>query len=294
MPDQERGANPVSAQLWRALPQAQVAFTLVPNRRGDVVILEPFESAHVKLARARRHIDALAEMAADYLSQKPIVMVLATSPDERQQHMAVIWRLKIPGETYAVLGDAVHNLRAALDVMINDVVSLTGGQPTSATAFPFAGSAESLGKGIRSKMAGASEAARDKVRRLRPYVGGNLPLRALHDLDIRDKHSTALDVVGNVSSPSQTVRPGPHGALFLDWRELRIAPLAKYEPLLAPYSLPEGAILRGVMEDAHFELAFSEAMPLPKEPVLASLEHLWSLVDGIVGDFENEFHPSPS
>lgn len=96
-----------------------------------------------------------------------------------------------------ITGDAVHNLRASLDLMSADLAQLNG-QDRNQIKFPFSVSAAELDRQIKNKRFDlAGQDAVDLLRRqIAPYHGGNQALRNLHDLDIQDKH-TALIVNGS-------------------------------------------------------------------------------------------------
>lgn len=94
----------------------------------------------------------------------------------------------------SIVGDAVHNLRTALDLMATELVTMSGGSAKS-VYFPFGNDLADFEKQIKGKnfhRAGAD--AVDLLRTLAPYVGGNAALRGLHDLDVQDKHKTLIPV----------------------------------------------------------------------------------------------------
>src|SRR5690554_4190409 len=47
-----------------------------------------------------------------------------------------------------------------------------------------------------------SPAAIDLVRRLKPYKGGNTPIRYVHDLDVMDKHQMLFPGASTTKTPS--------------------------------------------------------------------------------------------
>ena len=79
------------------------------------------------------------------------------------------------------------NFESALDHMAADVVKSNGKSPKD-VYFPFAKDAGELDDQIkRKKFHRASHAAIAELKKLKPYKGGNITLRGLHDLDIRKK-----------------------------------------------------------------------------------------------------------
>jgi hypothetical protein len=99
-----------------------------------------------------------------------------------------------PMEIGTIVGDVVHNLRAALDLMACDLVRNGGGNPNN-VYFPFCDKPEELARKLKDKnfhRAGAR--AISLLEELKPYRGGNAALRAIHDMDVQDKHQTLIPI----------------------------------------------------------------------------------------------------
>ena len=87
----------------------------------------------------------------------------------------------------------IHNLRASLDLLASDLVKMNG-KSTRNVYFPFASSKEELDEMIiKKKFNLAGDKAVELLKSYLPYTGGNDQLRALHDLDIEDKHQKLID-----------------------------------------------------------------------------------------------------
>ncbi len=137
-----------------------------------------------------------------------------------------------------VLGDAVHNLRAALDYLISALVTSTGGEVTRRNEFPIFGistrrespsywgkindrwEADARGE-IKRKLAGAPPGTKERLKPLQPFYGTprtdpfRHPLHQLQDLSNRDKHrrlnllSRVASDVQFVDSAGKSIYPGP-------------------------------------------------------------------------------------
>ena len=109
-------------------------------------MVAPFEAPRLKLARAERHINELAAEITEYLADKPVA-VIVEQPSELKEINSCSWvtriRKPVPVALSAVIGDAIHNLRAALDLLASDVVRLNG-KDAKTVYFPFAASADLL------------------------------------------------------------------------------------------------------------------------------------------------------
>lgn len=239
----------------------------------------PFNNARLKLRRGRRHISEFEAEIASFLAREPYQIILSESrisPPRIEYHWTTHTHEAPPEELAMILGDAVHNLRVALDVLANDTVALGGNIPKG-VYFPFAKDAADLEKQIKEKMKGATPEAKEFVRTLKPYKGGNEPLRALHDLDIQDKHISPLQV-----SHSQTSAPGRVGNDGVEWQ---------YEPIQTLpdwYTPPPGDKVLGLVRWDH-EAVFEKGLPYAGKPVIGTLNDLAQLVDGVIQTFEAHF-----
>jgi hypothetical protein len=93
----------------------------------------------------------------------------------------------IPDNIPLILGDAVHNLRVALDYLACELVRSAGVEPKG-VYFPICETVERYMSEAGGKIKGMPQAAKDEIDKIRPYGGGNDGLWGLHKLDIIDKH----------------------------------------------------------------------------------------------------------
>ena len=155
----------------------------------------PFQAPRMKLDRAAQHIAAIKSDLLEYVARRPVETFPAPVPGNF--HMYGIRLLEIlPPHLPAALGDAIHNLRTALDIMACDMVRLnTGKEDVSGVYFPFARDAEGLEVLMKKRRThDAGEHVVNLVRELRPFVGGNIALRRVHDLDVLDKHTSIIRI----------------------------------------------------------------------------------------------------
>ena len=156
-------------------------------------------SARLKLQRAEHHILDLNRVAHTYYAQKPIrLMVLGEPKADRVTHF-VKENVPLPAEVPLIIGDAVHNLRSALDMLMFELVGHLARRPEN-VQFPFARRAESLESTITNREANlAGEKVVREIKRSEPYKGGNRILYAIHELDVLDKHKLITPVNRGVS-----------------------------------------------------------------------------------------------
>ncbi len=104
-----------------------------------------------------------------------------------------------PTEDAAVLiGDVLHNLRSALDILWNDVIVECGGAPTKWSRFPVRDTADELIAPLANLLKQKQieiEVQRLLLDHIKPYEAGNYSIWALDDLNIRDKHQLLIPVL---------------------------------------------------------------------------------------------------
>src|SRR5215207_1855814 len=100
---------------------------------------KPFDASKLKIKRAKRHIEELETALREYLDRRPVLAIWYAKERARKAkyQMTLFTREAPPEELSAIFGDAIHNLRVALDIMANDVVALCGTVPKG-VYFPFA------------------------------------------------------------------------------------------------------------------------------------------------------------
>lgn len=139
----------------------------------------PFEAPRWKILRARSHIHEIQAETQRW----------ANSRREEEKH-GPVWT-NIP----LAIGDAIHNLRSALDHLACDVVRLNGRNPKG-VYFPFGTDPDTLETQIVEKHFDRAPAgAIQLLREQEPWRGGRLVLREIHDLDVKDKHELIIPVM---------------------------------------------------------------------------------------------------
>jgi hypothetical protein len=152
-----------------------------------------FAASYVKLARAKHFINELESELRRYIDSKPLSPEIVSDGDGFALDVEWAGITMLPG---AIIGDTVHNLRTALDLMASELARING-NPDDDVYFPFARSPDQFEHVIKSRhFDRAGDDAVALLRTFAPYRGGNEALRGLHDLDIRDKH-TAIVPIGH-------------------------------------------------------------------------------------------------
>jgi hypothetical protein len=142
-----------------------------------------FEAARMKLRRARKHIAELEDLVTKHIAKHPIGIKpyhfrSASHPGGR------LVTPPVPPDAPVILGDIIHNTRTSLDLMASEMARKHP-KSDSGVHFPFSEDELQLTAQInRKKFDRCGPNAIALLRTLKPYKGGNLKLRALHDLDV--------------------------------------------------------------------------------------------------------------
>lgn len=154
----------------------------------------------LKIKRAKEHINDLNALIDAYLAERPMKLFITQDRKTAEKSGIVKIERPIPVNVAVILGDALHNLRTALDHLAYHLI----GRLTSSEQgihFPFAWKSDpvSVRQTIRSRqMHLAGEHVADAVQDLNFYFGGNSLLSGLHILDIADKHKLLI-AIGRVA-----------------------------------------------------------------------------------------------
>lgn len=248
-----------------------------------------------KIKRAKHHIEELTRNIDGYLSEHPFELIVRNDPSTEQRNYFIITKRVIPENFSLMIGDAVHNLRTALDVLIFSMICHSSKRPET-IQFPFSKGADSLKNVILSRQI---KAAGDRVVKaiidIRPYPGGDDLLFGLHSLDIIDKHRLIL-TVGCVAQFSVPVLKRLEPSVPIDGNgNIRFAkpsgPIITINITFA--NRAERRAFRFSEKKTEiqpaFQICFGEGQPFAFQPILAKLEELCSRVEGVIDILINEY-----
>lgn len=236
----------------------------------------PFLASRLKIQRAAQHVAELQQEIGAYIAREPVRITASLSV---AMPGYLDWQIESvespPPALPAIMGDAAHNLRAALDLLAVDLVRLNKGN-TNGVYFPFAVSAAELDRAIKDKnMHRAAPEVVDLVRALKPYSDGNVAMRHVHDLDVMDKHKAILPAIGYVKVPG--------GGLGYDQDNLSPRKLGSGTTLISwikPAPPPIGT------SAAPFKVVFSPHSPLADQDIAETFHRLVEEFSRIVDAFE--------
>ena len=159
-----------------------------------------FRGSRLKIERANHHIADIFDTLVVFSGSGIYDLRIEKDLNSRQNFVCCDVDLsKFPADRLALtIGDALHNLRSALDHLYYQVVLACGGSPTNWTRFPIRNSRESLENTIAEALEKQQINALVQeliITSIKSYQGGNSALWGLHQCNIRDKHEILIPVL---------------------------------------------------------------------------------------------------
>ena len=234
-----------------------------------------FYGPWLKVERAEHHISDLETRFRNYVSSN----VKRLRPERK--HRTLKQGRPLKPKTFdehipTILGDAVHNLRAALDHAYHIAAEANSATWSDYRRFPFHGDRQSLigsinghkGKGITP----SESVINVIVNEIQPYAGGKLNLKGLHDLDITDKHIVLIPTTSAMHIESLEFRDASgaktgSGIFGITFK----ADQSKGAEFIDTGHY--GAILNGNPQNV-FDICFSQGQPFENQSIIATLKSL--------------------
>jgi hypothetical protein len=246
------------------------------------------DRVRLKIERAKKHVRDADIAIRAFLDDKPYTIGVKPHrvPEIRHTTLYVASVKAVPDEITLMVGDAIHNLRSALDHVMWQLVEAAAGKPNRDTYFPIIVDgpkaaqqfASAIGRGEIQKI--APEALKI-IEEAQPYKTLDQNLWLLHQLDIVDKHRLLLTVAAHMDKWGVDVAAGT--TIWFD--EYRFIPLVEGYEIT---SIPTATYERQSHEDFQLgaEVAFGESELPEGELVLPTLNKFAELIDGIVSRFD--------
>jgi hypothetical protein len=146
---------------------------------------DPLSDAKIKIERANANIqDVLSEHVAFFGNAPPHYTSFRELTADGTREALKIKIIRDPPPLFAAaVGDAVTNLRSALDYLTCQLAIQNGTNDVSKVEWPFASSPEAFASAnTQKKIKGLSPEAVDLIRSQKPYRGGDDLLWSLNDL----------------------------------------------------------------------------------------------------------------
>lgn len=161
-------------------------------QEGGKMAHPSFDSCHLKLERAKHHLESLNDEIDAFLKAHHCSLVENFDPDTGEKIWVVSDITQPPVTLSTIVGDTLHNLRSALDHLVWALVETNGEMPTTDTAFPIYDEVHSYKSISPIRLKGISKEARAYIKSEQPcYRGGgsrSQHLSFLEELNNVDKH----------------------------------------------------------------------------------------------------------
>lgn len=157
----------------------------------------PFSDSRLKIERAQKHVRDLKAMLDDFVLSD----FYSVSIEQYRNSAPNFLRFEMDKSGFqsnvaaVIIGDALHNLRSALDLLYYRAILDGGCIATRWTGFPIFDTREQLINCLRERLKKQriTAAIHDFIlETIEPYKAGNYALWALHDLNITDKHKLLI------------------------------------------------------------------------------------------------------
>jgi hypothetical protein len=247
---------------------------------------EKFYGPKLKIERAKQHISDLNLQITKFVKRNPYFLRVEPEPprnaielkgDPKRCHLTIRVREELTPCIPLTLGDAIHNLRSALDLLAYDLLRGISGVKENHIKFPFGANQSHFEGAVKNgQICLAGSKVVDVMLSTKAYPGGNDPLYSLHDLDITDKHFEMLEIGSTGLMP--TIRGN------INIIDCRISPL-KDGVVFAAMPTP-GNCKFGDEFDVGVEIHFAKGLPFERESIVPTLFQLVKLVEDIVTEFE--------
>ena len=250
----------------------------------------PFSGAKLKIERAKRHLFEVEGACREMPMRQAIELVTGVDAQTGKFKTMYMVHSDMPMQFAPIVGDAVHNLRSAFDYIAVALTVPPIGTGTLAHAyFPTGKDRQGFIKTRDGYMKGAPADALRMVEELEPYDGGKHSIRALHDLDILDKHKLLIPALSrlrvnrvDISFEGKTYslgvtdfQPDSDGLIFTALFDISGATLHQFK----------------VERNFHpsFEVVFGKGQPLEGQSIVETLVKLTDVAKRFVKACEARF-----
>lgn len=244
-----------------------------------------FGSARRKLDRAEQHIRDLQATIEAWIKlrpYRPLIKAKRKDGDDWNVWIELLVDEPLPLNLPLILGDAVHNLRCALDHAMWDLIGFDRGKQHKHLQFIACLTRVDFEASVRG-VETPSQSVKDLLTSLAAYpTGDGELLYAVHALDRADKHR-AITPVLHVSYVDSVV------LIDIATNErIRAKPFyAVVEGGEAIFTAPDGF---GLTVDGNVyptpDVFFPESDIIPNVPILTGLWHMWDAVAGALREIE--------
>jgi len=255
--------------------------TVHPYREAFLKRENRFASARRKIVRAQFHLRELLEQSERYWETRHSIKLSIHCDKFGCQLLLATGE---PDDYVAgPLGDAIHNLRSALDHLIIELIEINGGTPNRNSGFPTGTNAKNFLNAVESKTEGAHPTAIAMLATLEHDATSHGLLRELHRLDIIDKHKTILTSGAVHSIEKASVR---YKNKYIALPKIVITERGASRRFSIDVPDHEKITLAKTFH-ATKSIVFRPGQPLGGEPIIPVVMRMLKRVEQVVEEFDN-------
>jgi hypothetical protein len=247
---------------------------------------KPFHGARLKIERTNQHINDLHLQWREFSKTSPYSVLVNEDPETGDGILQISMDQPAPEGILLIVGDALHNLRSALDYAMSDIEFDTTGARDPHTAFPIRRTrnelVNSVNGGLKHKV---PKSVIDHIlNTVQPYSRGmGEPLLSLHLLEIQDKHRLLIAKKDITHIRSIHCKDGG-GKYFT------VSEWAVIHPKASTYRCAGHKDVQIADKGkASFGIVFGDGMPFYGKPILPTLRDLSHFVSGTLDSVERVF-----
>ena len=254
----------------------------------------------LKIERAKKHVLDLEEALNAFFRAHPYGIRYKDDLNTRQRSYCLASARDVPINMLLIAGDAIHNLRSALDHVAHLLVVVGKGSPGpfAHVSFPIFETVAKYKAGRAGRIQGMRQDAIEAIDTIEPYGGGKGEVfYHLHCLNNIDKHRVILtafaDLVAHSILPSQRKkiyeihRRSHPGGTPPDLGDTLIPPSNKQFPLRVGdvfLTIPESELEQKMT--LKLDIAFGEPKVVEGKRVVETLHQMTNRIRAIVFDFD--------
>jgi len=165
-----------------------------------------FDSAKQKVERANHHMADIEGQFAAFIASKPHTFVVEHDDNTGILRIRIEFRKQLPSTFALIIGDAIHNLRCALDHVAWELADLGGGAKNNRTKFVISGNDGADFEGSCQAIETPSQWVKDVIKATEAFPSGKgHDLFELNRFDNADKHHAITPILRGTTHPPFTV-----------------------------------------------------------------------------------------
>ena len=262
--------------------------------------VDSLASVRFKIERAKHHVQELDRAIVEFRETGPYEIGTKKYPETGYIIHYAVRVDDPPMEIAGLAGEAIHQLRSALDhLAVRLVLATTPGMSTKHVYFPISDTPKTGVLAADACVKGMGQDAIDAIDRIEPHKGGaGHDLWLLHKLNNIDKHRMLVTVVHDLAAIDYApIFRGIYERLpdqnettkrFIEIMRKKRISIAPFQPMRAVK--PGDILLRDMTAgsepenkaDFLFAIAFNEPPVIEGAPILETLHRLTNVVEVVV------------